>query len=173
MAVWASAIVLAMTVLSCGDSSTPRFFVQVERDFNVDNSLNAIETHFFELKNIPTNLNHNLDIYGLAEDNIASIGSADATLSTAAGFMDWSLVSFVEIYAISRINPSHRERIFYINSRDPGGQNNLKLFNTFAELSTLMKEETIDLEVRLRTITPVSGNFRARLWFTYAVFDEI
>jgi len=158
---------------SCSNNAEPLFFVDVERDFNVDMTLNSVETHYFQLKNISTNIQQSLDLYGLPMEQINAINPADAVLTTAAGLMDWSLVNFVEIYAISRIDPTKRKQIFYIRSRDPGNKNDLKLFNTFAELSEIMVEETIDLEIRIRTITAVPGNFRARLLFNYAVFDEI
>ena len=163
----------SIMVQSCSKNAEPRFYVDIERDFDVDKSLGAIVTHFFELKNIPTRLDQNLSLFSLAEENITIIGPADATLTTTTGLMDWSLVNFVEIYAISRVDPSNNERIFFVNQRDTGNRDALQLFNTFADLSDIMVEETIDLEVRLRTIVPVPGNFRARLTFNYAVFDEI
>ena len=87
--------------------------------------------------------------------------------------MDWSLVSSVEIYAISRVDPNNKVRIFFVSERDPGNNDVIKLFNTFADLTEMMKEETIDLEVRIQTIVSVAGNFRAKLLFNYAVFDEL
>lgn len=164
---------MSISIHSCSSGGEPRFLVNVERDFNVENTLSPITTHFFELRNISTNLDQSLDIYGLQKNNIAGISPADAVLTTVSGLMDWSRVSNVEVYAISRVDPSKKMRIFYVNERDPGNNDELRLFNTFADLSEIMLEETIDLEVRLRTIASVAGNFRARLLFNYAVFDEI
>ncbi len=164
---------LLMMTQSCSKNAEPRFFVDVERDFNVDMTLNSVETHFFQLKNIPTNIQQSLDLYGLPREQISAINPADAVLTTASGLMDWALVNFVEIYAVSRIDPTNKKQIFYIRGRDVGNHDDLKLFNTFAELSEIMVEETIDLEIRIRTITSVPGNFRARLLFNYAVYDEI
>ncbi|MEM9549249.1 MAG: hypothetical protein AAGA77_24905 [Bacteroidota bacterium] len=171
--IWIVWIGFWMTFQSCSDNATPLFFVDVERDFNVEQNLNPVETHFFILKNIPTNLEQNLEIFGLPEENISTIGPADAVLTTVSGLMDWSFVSWVEIYAVSRVDPNRKEQMFFIRSRDPGSRNELRLFNTLADLSDIMTEETIDLEIRLRTFTSVTGNFRARLLFNYAVFDEI
>lgn len=164
---------VSMIMHSCSNNAEPRFFVDIERDFNVETTLNPVVTHFFELKNIDTRLDQSLDIYNLPEENITGISPSDAVLTTASGLMDWSLVNTVEIWAVSRVDPSNRVQIFFIRSRDPGNSNELKLFNTFGDLSEIMTEETIDLEVRLTTITSITGNFRARLLFNYAVFDEI
>ncbi len=164
---------LSVMIQSCSNNAEPRFYVDVERDFNVEKTLNPIVTHFFELKNIPTGLGQSLDLYSLSEENITGIHPADAALTTASGVMDWSFVSSVEIYAISRIDPTKRKQIYFIRGRDPGSRNELKLFNTFADLSDIMTEEAIDLEIRLVTDASQSGNFRARLLFNYAVFDEI
>ena len=164
---------IMLNVQSCSKNSEPRFYVDIERDFDVNSSLGAIVTHFFELKNIPTKLDQNLSFYGLSKDGVTAISPADAVLTTASGLMDWSLVSKVEIYAISRLDSDIRRRMFYVNQRDIGNNNELRLFNTFADLSEIMAEESIDIEVRLTTIVAVPGNFKARLLFNYAVFDEI
>ena len=164
---------ITLNIQSCAKNAEPRFYVDIERDFDVNNSLGAIVTHFFELKNIPTKIDQNLDFYGLSKDEIIAISPADAALTTSTGLMDWSLVSSVEIYAISRIDSDIRRQIFYVRDRDIGNNNELRLFNTFADLSEIMLEESIDLEIRLTTIVAVPGNFKAKLLFNYAVFDEI
>lgn len=164
---------LILGVQSCSNNAEPRFYVNIERDFDVNQSLGAIVTHFFELKNVPTNLEQNLGLFGMTKEAITAINPGDALLTTSTGLMDWSLVSTVEIYAQSRVNPDLRKQIFFVRERDIGNSTDVKLFNTFADLSEIMEEETIDLEVRLTTITAVPGNFRARLVFNYAVFDEI
>lgn len=164
---------VSMMMHSCSKNAEPRFLVDIERDFDVETTLNPVITHFFELKNIETRLDQSLDLFNLPKDEIAGISPSDAILTTASGLMDWSLVNSVEIWAISRVNPTNKHQIFFIRGRDPGNSNELKLFNTFADLSEIMLEETIDLEIRLTTITSITGNFRARLLFNYAVFDEI
>lgn len=166
-------LVMTLNIQSCSKNAEPRFYVDVERDFDVDATLGAIVTHFFELKNVPTKIDQNLDLYGMSRDEITAISPADAVLTTSAGLMDWSLVNSVEIYAISRLDPKIRRQIFYVRERDPGNNEDLRLFNTFADLSEIMVDETIDLEVRLTTIVAVPGNFRAKLLFNYAVFDDI
>ncbi|MDF1697075.1 MAG: hypothetical protein P1U56_14630 [Saprospiraceae bacterium] len=164
----------SMVVTSCSENAEPRFYVDIERDFDVNASLlGPVVTHFFELKNVPTNLSQNLQLNGLAKENITAINPADAVLTNATGVMDWSLVNTVEIWAISRLDAKKKKQIFYARSRDFNNTNELRLFNTFADLSEVMEGETIDLEVRFTTIVAVPGNFRAKLLFNYAVFDEL
>lgn len=164
---------IAVTTQSCSKNAEPRFYVDVERDFDVNNTLGAIVTHYFQLKNVPTKLEQNLDFYGLSKDEITGISPADAVLTTTAGLMDWSLVREVEIYAVSRVDSDIKRQIFYVRERDVGNNDEVKLFNTFADLSGIMVEESIDLEIRITTIVAVPGNFKAKLLFNYAVFDEI
>lgn len=166
-------ITLSLTISSCGKNVEPRFYVDIERDFDVTATLNSFETHFFQLKNVPTKIDQNLDLYGMGKDGITEISPADAVLTTSAGLMDWSLVNWVEIYAVSRTDPNLKRQIFFVRERDPGNNDEVRLFNTFADLSDIMVDETIDLEVRLRTIVGIPGNFKAKLLFNYAVFDEI
>jgi hypothetical protein len=168
-----SLIGIAFSTLSCSKNADPRFYVDIERDFDVDKSLGAIVTHFFDLKNIPTKIDQNLALYGMSKDEITEISPADATITNSTGLMDWSLVNSVEIYAISKIDPTNRKQIFFVRERDVGNNNEVRLFNTFADLSDIMIEETIDLQIRITTIVATPGNFKAKLLFNYAVFDEI
>jgi len=158
---------------SCIQNGEPAFLVDVQRDFDVTSNLTPVVTHFFELKNVPTNLEQNLSVFGLPEENIEGISPADAVLTTASGFMDWSLVNNVEIYAVSRLDPNVRVQMFFIRGRNANNDNELRLFNTLGDLTNIMQEGSIDLEVRITTIASVPGNFRARLLFNYAVFDEL
>ena len=166
-------ILIAVISISCSQNAEPRFYVDIERDFDVDTTLNGVVTHFFQLKNVPTKIDQNLDLYGLDKEGITTISPADAVLTTSTGLMDWSLVNWVEIYAVSRTDSKLRKQIFYVRERDPNNNDEVRLFNTFADLSDIMVDETIDLEVRFTTIVGVPGYFTGKLLFNYAVFDEL
>lgn len=168
-------LLLGITVLfnSCADNIEPIFFVEVEREFDIPGNLNTIATHFFELKNIPVNLNQNLNVYNRTEDDIVNINPADAALTSAFNNVDWTFIQRIEVYAVSRVDNSKRHRMFHSNEPDFVNRRELVMFNSFVDVKDIFKEGLIDLEVRIKTREFVPGNIKANLIFSYAVFDQI
>ncbi len=158
---------------SCADSADPLAIVTVERDFEIPGNLNTIETHFFELKNIPVLLDQNLSIYNRTQDDIVSINPADATLTSTFNNIDWTFIQRIEVYAVSRLDNSNRLRMFQSNEPDFGNRDQLGMFNTFVDVKEIFNEGLIDLEVRIKTRAFVPGNINAKLTFSYGIFDEI
>ena len=158
---------------SCEQGAEPLFFVEVERDFDLPSSLNTIETHFFQLKAVPTLLDANLNVNNMTLDDVMSIGPGDASLSSSFGNVDWTFIQTVEIWMISRFDSSKRARVFYSDQPDFSNRNSINMFNTFAEIKDIISEGLIDLEVRIKTRNFVPGSVQPRLKFTYAVYDEL
>lgn len=167
------AVGIFITFSSCADSVDPLVIVTVERDFVIPGNLNTIETHFFELKNIPVLLDQNLSIYNRTEDDVVSINPADATLSSTFNNIDWTFIQRVEVYAVSRLDNSIRLRMFQSNEPDFGNRSQLGMFNTFVDVKEVFKEGLIDLEIRIKTRAFVPGNINAKLTFSYGIFDEM
>jgi hypothetical protein len=167
------ALVIITTFSSCEDSAEPLVIVTVERNFEIPGNLNTIETHFFELKNIPVLLDENLLVYNRTDDDIVSINPADAILSSTFNTIDWTFIQRVEVYAVSRLDNSNRIRMFQSNEPDFGNRSQLGMFNTFVDVKEIFKEGLIDLEVRIKTRAFVPSNINAKLTFSYGVFDEM
>ncbi len=158
---------------SCEESADPLFFVNVERTFEIPGNLNTIETHFFELKNIPVLLEENLAVFNRTEDDIVAVNPADAQISSVFNDIDWTFIQRIEIYAVSRVDNSNKVRMYYSNEPDFGNRSQIGMFNSFVDVQEIFKEGLIDLEVRIKTRTFVPGNINAELNFSYGVFDEI
>ena len=158
---------------SCGDSIEPLTIVTVERNFVIPGNLNTIETHFFELKNIPVLLDQNLAIYNKTAEDVLTINPDVAILSSAFSNIDWTFIQRVEVYAVSRLNSTNKVRMFQSNEPDYGDRSQLGLFNTFVDVKEIFKEGLIDLEIRIKTRTFVPTNVNAKLTFSYAIFDEM
>jgi hypothetical protein len=167
------AIGIFTTFCSCVDSVEPLTLVTVERNFEIPGNLNTIETHFFELKNIPVLLDQNLAIYNRTVEDVVNINPDVAVLTSAFNNIDWTFIQRVEIFAVSRLNNTNKVRMFQSNEPDFGDRSQLGLFNTFVDVKEIFKEGLIDLEIRIKTRAFVPTNINAKLTFTYAIFDEI
>lgn len=162
---------LTLMVSACSDAVDPLFYVSVDRDFEIPANLNTVETHFFQLKNVPVLFDQNIAQYNLSSDAIVSVNPADASLTTTFGNIDWTFVETVEILAVSRLSGG-KTRMFYSNQPDFTNREEITMFNHFTDVKQVMSEGLIDLEVRIKTRAFVPGNINATLTFSYAVFDE-
>jgi len=167
------ALAILATFSACEDNIDPLVIVTVERDFQIPGNLNTIETHFFELKEIPVLLGQNLDVFNRTEEDIVSINPADAVLSSTFNNIDWTFIQRVEVFAVSRLDNSKKLRMFQSNEPDFGNRNQLTMFNTFIDVKEIFKEELIDLEVRIKTRAFVPSNISAKLTFSYGIFDQM
>lgn len=158
---------------SCTETLEPLFFVTVDRDFVIPGNLNTIETHFFELKNVPTLLEENLTVFNRTLDDVTSINPGDASFTVNFDNVDWTFIQKVEVYVVSRTDPNNKIRMFFSNEPDFNNRSSLNMFNSFVDIKDIMKEGIIDLEVRIKTRTFVPGNVATRLTFNYGVFDEL
>ncbi len=169
MGFWGLFLVFLFFV-SCEDSADQRFDLELEADFTMPAQLNLIETHFFILKNIPTFIDQKLSFNGMSKSSISAIHPGDASIYSAFFDVDWSFVEDVEVYLISTTDLGLRKRVFYVRGSDFNDRSKVGLFNTFSDVSEILKDEFVNAEVRikLRTFTP--GTIDARIKMVFGVF---
>lgn len=161
-----------MCIQSCEDSVEPRFRYALEREFDIPINLNTIETHYFELKNISSLYDLNLDVNGMREEDVVSVSPGEGYVTGGFSNVDWSFIRWMEVYVVSRVDNTRRSRVFYSNEPDLNDRSQVGLFNTFADVKDIFAEGTFDLEIRLRIRNFVPGNVDARIVMEFAVFDE-
>ncbi len=157
---------------SCQKGGEEVFLFNIEREFNIPTSLNTIETHFFQLKNVPTFFEQRLTQYGLTSERVSTINPGNGFLTAKFKDVDWTFVREVEIDVVSRVDNNNRAQVFYIRSPDYNDRSKVGMFNTFADVSEILLEDTVDLEVRIKIISFVPGNIIGVLNLEFAVFEE-
>lgn len=166
-------LMVGLAVSGCNSDADPVFFVNVERDFVIPGNLNTIETHFFELKNVPMAFDQNLSVFNMVADDVTSVSPGDASFSSSFDNVDWTFIETVEIWMVSRLDNSNRARVFFSDSPDFNNRSTLNMFNTFADIKDFAEEGLIDLEVRIKTRRFVPGNLSTTISFSYAVYNDM
>lgn len=172
---WSMALMLliGLTIGGCTSDADPVFLVNVERNFVIPGNLNTIETHFFQLKNIPMLFEQNLSVFNMGVDDVTSVSPGDASFSSSFDNVDWTFIETVEIWMVSRLDNSNRARVFFSDSPDFNNRSTLNMFNTFADIKDFAVEGLIDLEVRIKTRRFVPGNLSTNISFSYAVYNDL
>lgn len=166
-------LLIGLTIGGCTSDADPVFLVNVERNFVIPGNLNTIETHFFQLKNIPMLFEQNLSVFNMGVDDVTSVSPGDASFSSSFDNVDWTFIETVEIWMVSRLDNSNRARVFFSDSPDFNNRSTLNMFNTFADIKDFAVEGLIDLEVRIKTRRFVPGNLSTNISFSYAVYNDL
>lgn len=164
---------LLLLVSSCGNDGRAFDEVRMPAEFTIPPGLNTIEAHFFVLKGVPTFYEQNLQVFGLAKDNVVNIQAAKGQILQTSSDIDLDFISSITIDVVSRTNPNERAEMYY-NEQIPLTQGaNLRMLSATSELKDLLSEELVDLEVRLtfRRFPPTT--VRCDLDLGYAIFSEI
>lgn len=152
---------------SCGGSETPLFIMELEHDFTIQAGLNNFDSHYFILRDVPTRIGN----YSITTTNdIDRIQSSRASLEGRVQELDYSIIQHITIEVISKSEPSVQKEIFYNDRITLREQNELRLSSSLSEVSDILTQDLIDLEVRIefRTFTP--REYDTRLLMTFNAY---
>jgi len=162
-------LVISFCILfSCSSDDNRIFEIDNELDFIIPGGLNLIETHFFPVNNVPTLWNAYLNNNGFSEDQLGDILPVRASIESRFG-QDLNFIDRVSVWMYDTSFENGRE-IFYMDPVDLGSKTEIELFSNIAELSELITQGNVLIELRLtlRNITATSTDLRLRT--NYAVF---
>lgn len=166
------AILLITLSAGCGGDELTFEEVRMQADFEIPVGLNTIEAHFFVIREVPTFYQQNLNARGIDPSNVTNISSANGRLLQIFNQVDLDFISSITIDAISRKDNSLRAEMFY-NEQIPFTQGpELRMLSSSSELSEIMKDDLIDLEVRLTFRSFSTVKTECRLDIGYAIFFE-
>ncbi len=162
---------LMLFMVGCSSDRTPLFEVQNEVNFILPGGLNTIETHVFVIRDVPTFFRSGLTTNGFSESDVVSIGATRATIASSGQVGDFSFMSRVSVRAISQSDSDLNKEMFFLENIPFNQSGELRLFSSITELVDILREDVIDLEIRitLRNSTPL--DLQNKLIFNYAVFD--
>lgn len=151
-------ICLSLFILgfSCGSTEEPILIMQLETEFVIPPGLNAFDTHYFRINNVPTRAEN----YFGSDFDRSTIGRVlpnRAELNAIFVNIDWSLVREISIHAISPSNPNVSKEVFYHDRVEFEDVKELRLLSSLSEVKDILLEDRMTLEIRLnfRRATPV------------------
>lgn len=156
--------------LSCEKETPVRFVADLYTEFNIPSGLNTVETHYFLLRDIPVFYSQNAFIHNVDTASIQNVIASRGLLRDKFLDLNLDFISRISVYAISRKNPTLKREMFYLDQVPLSVGKELRMLSSTTQLKEILKEETIDIEIRMNVRQFVPGPLRARLEFGYAAF---
>ena len=154
-----------LSLQSCVNDGEVLFDIDIEADFDIAPGLNTFETFYFPINRVPTNIGAFVGSTDRA--TIAKILPSRADIRAVFAEFDWSIIQEVTIWATSVRDSERRAEIFYQDQISLNGQNELRLFSSNSEVSDILLNDAVHLEVafRFRRVTPAQIRSRLRMKF--------
>ena len=162
--------ILLVSVFACEKERVPLYEVNMDAEFDIQSGLNTVATHIFVIRNVPTNYKISADNRSVDTSSITNIQSARGLMRAKFGGVDYDFISRVSVYALSRKDITLRREMYYLDFVPLETNEELRMLSSTSELREILKEEFIDIEVRLNFRTFTGPTLPTRLVFGYAVF---
>lgn len=153
--------------MGCNKEANPDFLHTVRISFDAPANLTTLETHYFRINNVPTFLENALTIRGLTLDDIQSIKSISANLSTQQGNLDIAYLNNATAYTYL---DDRRIELYYFDNIPFKSQTSLQLLPSLAELNDAIGKDFCDFEVGLRFRQGPGGSFKGTLDMEFGIF---
>jgi hypothetical protein len=162
--------VLFISSFSCTKDKPILFVGNFDADLEIPAGLNTVETHYFILRNIPVYFLQNALLSGVDTSKISNISAGRGSINHILGSQDLDFISTVSIYVVSRKNPTVKREMFYLDFVPFATRREIRLLSSTTELKDVLKEDVVDLEVRLLFRSFVPNTLRVKLNLGYTVF---
>jgi hypothetical protein len=164
------AIVFSLFLTSCGSDNESLFTIEMETDLNIGAGLNNVETHFFILRAVPTQINSYLASRNVSKEAIGRVLASRASLRGRFSDIDFRIIEKISIWVISRDDETLKREAFFLDFVPNNQSGDLKLFSSISEVKEILLDDLIDIEIRvkLRAITPT--NIETRLSLSFEAF---
>lgn len=163
---------LAQMLLFTGcTKQTPSLYeVNLEREFDIPAGLNNIETHYLFLRNVPTFYKQFATANGVDSAGIQSVRAARGLLTSQFQNINFDFIDRISISVVSRNDPNIRREMYYLDEVPFNTGPELRLLSSVTELREVIREEFVDIEIRLNLRVSSGTSIRTKLNFSYAVF---
>lgn len=163
-------LIVSVFFYACEKESVIRYEVALDAEFDIPIGLNTIETHYFIVKNVPTFYKQSANNRNVDTSGIINVLASRGLIRAKFLDRDWDFVERVSVYGVSKIDPTFKREMYYIDFVPLNTGKELRMLSSTTELKKLLSEELIDLEVRLNFRSFNTAPLRARIEFGYAVF---
>lgn len=120
-----------------------------ETRFLIPSGLNTVLTHYITIPNVYTDFNRVATNAGYDAESIKSIQASYGKMRTVFSSDDLDFIQDISVIVISRENPSLRKEMYYSEFVPFNVNNEIKLQSGSAELAEILKEDFIDIEIRM------------------------
>ena len=155
---------------SCEKETVVRYEVPLVAEFDLPTGLNTVETHYFIIRNVPTFYGQNAALKGVDTSTIINVFASRGLIQSKFQDVDFDFISRISIYAVSKKDSNKKREMYYMDFVPLTADTQLRMLSSTTQLKDILKDEFIDLEVRINLRSFTTSNIRAKIEFGYAVF---
>lgn len=148
-----------------------KFEGRIEANFTIPSGLNTVETHYFIIRDVPTNFRALAASRNLEIEDIQCIVASRGLIRAAFNDFSYDFIDRIQVYAITQNEPVKKREMYFLDFVPLNTGSVLRMSSSTTELKEILLEnDVIDLEIRLvlRSFSP--GNIVTRLDCGFAVF---
>jgi hypothetical protein len=164
-------VIAILACISCGDD---RQYVErnLSLTFDIPAGLNTIESHYFRISDVYLFLDETLKSSGLPTGGTYEINGSKALLTSRLSGADYSIIEKISIFAVDKDDPLKRVEMYYNENISFQTFSELKLLASIANISPLIKDGKIDVEVRIKFRGFGPSQVKADLDFSYIIYKN-
>jgi len=156
--------------MGCGKDEEVIYEAKFEQRFVIPSGLNTVLTHYITIQNVYTDCIRRTQNAGLAIEDIKKIQASFGKLRTYLSNQDLDFIQDISIVVVSRTDPAKKVEMYYSEFVPFTVDEEIKLQSGAAELKEIIKEDYIDLEVRLNIRGFVPNAVEVVLDASYVVY---
>jgi hypothetical protein len=164
---WLLTIIL---FLQCKKDDNYLYEGRFETDFVIPAGLSTILTHYITVRNIYTDATRNASNAGLDVDDLKSVQASFGRMFTQESGNDLDFIQEISVTLISRTNPNLKMEMYYSEFVPFTVDNEIKLQSGASELKEILKDDYVDVEIRMNIRNFVPNTVNVRLDMSYIVF---
>jgi len=145
------------------------FEMTYRMDFEIPAGLNTVEDHFFQFRNIESNLDSLLSFHGYTREDIGSINPQGAQLLSSFSGDEYDFVYEFSIYIYDGIQNDLAYEAFWRNEIPLNTGRLLQVPGTLIDAKDFFEGDKIHIETRFDTRTTTTSFIESQLEFTFAV----
>ncbi len=161
---------LAIGFSSCADSLESAFDIDLETFFIIPAGLNSIETHVFEISNVPTFIRAIQP--GASVENVTSVRSSRARLTGRFTNINFQIIDRITITAISPEDPELEKEVFFMTFVPLDQEGDLELFSSLPEVKDILLLENVNLRIKINFKSFVQSDIETRVFLNFKAFID-
>ncbi len=165
-------VLLSLNMSSCTkDNGRHLFDTEIEVNFDIPAGLNNLETHYFNIKNIPSFYEEKKSIYGVSDDDILKSLANRASIIPRFQEVDYGFIRDISIKLYDDEYP--RSEAFYLETVRISEENELNLLSSLTNLKDILSKPTFDLEIRINFKTFTVRTTENKIKLNFSSFGQL
>ncbi|MBP7272969.1 MAG: hypothetical protein KA974_03965 [Saprospiraceae bacterium] len=157
-----SFIILLLSIVGCRKEIEQRFEIPYEVAFDIPAGLDNFNVHYFDIKNVPTNIDAIVAGNGVTLNDIPAIRPKEFQLTSVLG-IDYDFIYRINIYLFDETDPANIKEIAYYDEVPLNTSSFLSVQPSLVDAKPFLSKPYMNVRVRLQLRHPTSEFIESRL----------